>query len=558
MPDLSVIIPARNEEFLQCTIEDVLSKAEADTEVIAVLDGYWPEVGLSVTEKVTVIHHENSIGQRAAMNEGVRLSQAKYIMKLDAHCSMDQGFDVKLMADCEYNWTVLPRMYVLDAFHWKCLKCGKHSHQGPQKTECVVCGKDTKFERKMIWKRKKRKRTDYMWINEELRIKYFDGPSLRPYGDVGEIKKRCSHKKRDWAKGDITDVMVGIGACWFQHRDYYWELGGLDENHGSWGQVAVELACKTWLSGGRQVVNKKTWFAHLPRTQQGFGFPYPHKRGAQEVARKYSRDLWMNNKWEGQKYPLDWLIDKFGPLPGWEAKPKKAIKGLVYYTDNQLEERIAQVVRRNLDLICNGYPIVSVSLYPITFGQNIDLPYERSAISMFRQILAGLKAIDTEIVFLTEHDILYHPSHFDFVPPKDDTYFYNTNVWQVDVKSGRALFYGSRATSGLCANRELLIEHYTKRIEKIEKEGFTRNMGFEPGKSIRHGGIDDNPLDHWQSKHPNIDLCHNNNFTWRRWNKKHFRKKPEEWIEADEVPFWGKTKGQFDEFLREVNATRTF
>jgi len=39
------------------------------------------------------------------------------------------------------------------------------------------------------------------------------------------------------------------------------ELEGLDERHGFWGQFGTEISCKSWLSGGRQVVNKKTWFA---------------------------------------------------------------------------------------------------------------------------------------------------------------------------------------------------------------------------------------------------------------------------------------------------------
>jgi glycosyltransferase involved in cell wall biosynthesis len=41
MSNLSVIIPARNEQFLAHTIQDILAHSEADTEIIAVLDGQW-------------------------------------------------------------------------------------------------------------------------------------------------------------------------------------------------------------------------------------------------------------------------------------------------------------------------------------------------------------------------------------------------------------------------------------------------------------------------------------------------------------------------------------
>ena len=94
MPDLSILIPARNEMFLATTIENILENIEADTEIIAILDGDWPEPPVSDHPRVTVIHHE-SIGQRAATNEGARISQAKFIMKADAHCAFDKGFETE-------------------------------------------------------------------------------------------------------------------------------------------------------------------------------------------------------------------------------------------------------------------------------------------------------------------------------------------------------------------------------------------------------------------------------------------------------------------------------
>jgi hypothetical protein len=93
----------------------------------------------------------------------------------------------------------------------------------------------------------------------------------------------------------------------------------MDEATGSWGQMGVEVSCKTWLSGGRQVVNKNTWFSHMFRTQgSDFGFPYPLSGRDVDYARKYSQDMWRNNKWDKQVRDLSWLIDKFAPVPDWE------------------------------------------------------------------------------------------------------------------------------------------------------------------------------------------------------------------------------------------------
>jgi len=562
MRDLSVIIPSRNEEFLKNTVESVLENIEADTEVIAVCDGSWPDPAIQDHPRVTLIHHSVPIGQRAATNEAAKLSQAKFIMKLDAHCSVDKGFDRKLMEDCEYDWTVIPMMYSLDAFHWVCKQCGTEYDQGPTRAICDKCGDGRKFddfERKIIWKHKRRKRTHYMWFDKNLRIRYFDKTSLKNYGEPGELKVRCSHKKRDWAQGDITDVMCGIGACWFQHRERYWELGGLDESHGSWGQVSVEVACKAWLSGGRQVVNKKTWFAHLARTQPGFSWPYHNPASAQEKARQYSRDMWLNDKWPGQKRKISWLIDKFSPLPSWEVMAKSS-KGLVYYTDNKCDQEIMNVVKGQIERCVNGNELVSVSHKPIDLGKNIVMDLESSPLSMYQQILKGLETIESEVVFLVEHDVLYHPSHFEFEPPRKDTFYYNQNRWKVDYKTGQALFYYTKSQSSLVGHKDLMIKWYANRIKMIEERGkHNPKWGFEPGgpgEPGRKGDPNKNKYDVYFSEFPNLDIRHDNNMTRNRFRRKQFRNKHgiKGWALADEVPYWGKTKGRFQELLNEVGG----
>ena len=300
MAELSILIPARNEMFLGRTIDDIFKNAEGDTEVIAVCDGYWPDPPLRDHPRVTLVHHAVSIGQRAATNEAARISRAKYVMKVDAHCSFDRGFDVALMAECEDDWTVIPTMFNLHAFDWGCQACGHQTYQGPKPEVCEKCSRAAGFSRVDVWAPRRNRRTDFARFDGSLHFQYW-----REYG------------RRPAAKTEIADVMCCVGACWMMPRTRYWELGGMDEEHGSWGQMGVELACKSWLSGGRQVVNKRTWFAHLFRTQPGFGFPYPNP--GIEQARQHSRRLWIENAWPGAKRPIDWLIEKFAPVPDWPA-----------------------------------------------------------------------------------------------------------------------------------------------------------------------------------------------------------------------------------------------
>lgn len=327
------------------------------------------------------------------------------------------------------------------------------------------------------------------------------------------------------------------------------------------------------------MVNKKTWFSHLFRTQKGFGFPYEISGRQVSGARKYSQQMWQGDQWPGAKRKLQWLLDHFAPVPEWhddaideapktappanevvpvmsaEDVPDNLVKGLVYYTDNRCEERIIKIVRRQLENVSNGRPIVSVSQYPIAFGKNIVMPLPRGALTMFKQILAGLLAIEADVVFLVEHDVIYHPSHFDFMPPRTDTFYYNENTYKVDAKSGQALFHYTKQTSGICAYRDLLLEHYETRVARVEKEGFTRRMGFEPGTHRFPRGIDDYPAERWMSKYPNIDIRHSNNLTANRFKKEQFRSQRSivGWKLCDDVPGWGRTKNRFDEFLYELS-----
>jgi len=285
---VSVVIPARNEKYLQKTIDSILSASRGEIEVIAILDGYWPDPPIKDDPRIILVHHARSIGQRQGINEGARIAKGKYILKTDGHSMFDEGFDVKLAADCEYDWTVIPRMYNLDVDKWK---------------------------------PKLSKVTDFMWIrapyakHKPFRHNYWDGPAAREFRKEHKI-----HKSSDRVKGDICDVMTGQGACFFMHLDRYWELGGCDEKTGSWGQQGVEMALKAWLSGGSLKVNKKTWFAHYFRG--GVGFPYAIKGSDQVKARKYSIKFWTSGKWHLQKRDLKWLVNKFAPVPTWEESKK--------------------------------------------------------------------------------------------------------------------------------------------------------------------------------------------------------------------------------------------
>jgi glycosyltransferase involved in cell wall biosynthesis len=730
VPELSILIPARNEEWLPETVADVLEHTSDRTEVIVVLDGAWPVRPLPQHGRVQVIYLPESIGQRAATNLAARVSTAPYICKLDAHCSVADGFDGVLIDAAKElgpGVTQIPAQTNLHVFDWVCDPCSFRADQSPALRECPQC--KGQLRKEVVWKPRQNTRTRFWRFTSEPKFDYWNGYNERPE-----------------SKGDICDVMTSLGACFFMARERFWQLGGLDEAGGVWGSYGIEIACKSWLSGGRHVVNKKTSFSHFFRVG-GHGFPYELKASQQEAARRYCREMWFNNRWPGQVRPLSWLLEKFWPVPGWSEsefasiralgatfrvnavpvmsvvgdeqvspaqdalslgaagplvdlgggqevppdavsartvgpnapalvllhghevevggvaaspistevvelwdvlpaagrdganKPsvdepvgqrdlalegqaaiaavagtcpdpapvyngdlaeyackllavemwdvkgfsshasastdvrlgalsglaptdapfiliKSAPKGIVHYTDGRIGEWLSRPVRNSLE--ASGLPIVSVNLQ-CSFDwrhrvREIWMDGEPSHLTMFRQILAGLEELPADYAFLCEHDVLYHHSHFDFVPPRDDVYYYNLNVWKVDAQTGRAVTYDTKQTSGLCANRELLVQHYRRRVARVEREGFSRRMGFEPGSHRRSERIDDIPSDTWRSAFPNLDIRHSKNLTATRWSPEQFRDKRncQGWKEADEVPGWGVTKGRMAEIFAGV------
>jgi len=598
MAMLSVIIAGRREEFFSRTVEDALAAMRGDTEVICIADEGWPGPPIKDHPKVHIVMHPEAIGQRAAINEGVRLSRAKYVMKADAHCSFDEGFDVKMMqpyedGEIDQRTTATPQMKNLFAFEHVCRQCKSRVYQGAKPTVCEKCKAKDSFEREMVWKPRHTKTTDFMRFDSEMHFAYF-----------GEYKSRPA------AQGDIADQMCCVGACWMLPKTFYEEIGGMDEEHGSWGQMGVELACKSWLSGGRQVVNKRTWFAHMFRTQPGFGFPYPISGNQVDHARKHSRHLWMDNTWPQQVRPLSWLIEKFAPVPSWDAEKIAAVsgggrfgpvvpradpptvrpqarpqgsasetpgipqkrppivlparraptKGLLYYTHGEGDARVLAACRRTLTraMAVHGIDrLVSVSLAPLDFGDNIVLPFQKGILTMFKQQLRGLEALsDVDIVFFVEHDVLYHPDHFAFTPPRADVFYYDEHVWKIDAQDQHLpLFYFAKQTAELCAHRDLLLGHYQKRVAKVEADGFSRHMGFEPGCHMPPRGVDSFPAMRWMSDAPQLDVRRTGtNLTKSRFAQEEFRSKNSclGWEFSEEIPGWPRVAGRFDAFIQDV------
>ena len=308
------------------------------------------------------------------------------------------------------------------------------------------------------------------------------------------------------------------------------------------------------------------------RTQGGdFSFPYHNPQSKVNENREKSRQLFQKDNWPLATRKFQWILDKFNP-PDWTIT-----KGMIYYTDNQLDEEINGKVQNQLKKIAKEkkMTITASSLKKMDFGdRNVRFPsMKRGYLTMFKQILGALEKSQDDIIFFTEHDVLYHPDHFDFDPPDKDTFYYNNNLWFLRYSDGHALQHKGQSLSQLCGYRDALMIHFRERYEmalaereRLEKEAkgdsekeknlerdfnrYIRNMGFEP---MTHGRIKWKNLyktEPWWPANPNIDIRYGENSTGQRWRKDQFKNKKntEGWKETKDIPGWG----TFDNFWKNL------
>jgi glycosyltransferase involved in cell wall biosynthesis len=280
MSKVTVVIPSRKEPYLKQTVECIL-RTSSNIELYVVLDGYKPIEPLPEDKRLKIIQSDTVRGMKAGINAVAAIAKGKYLMKIDAHCQIGEGWDEILQADCEDNWITVPRRYWLDAPNWQIMD-----------KECC----------------------DMMYYIYPFTHQYLPRMTCRPWYERARERKDI-----------LIDEDMGFqGSLWFMHLKHYQRIGGLTEfGYGTQSGESEELALKTQLGPWQGAVmrNKKTWYAHWAK-------PNTHWRTDPETAGRitdeerdtgflYAFDYWWNNRWEERVHDFQWLIDRFAPLPRW-------------------------------------------------------------------------------------------------------------------------------------------------------------------------------------------------------------------------------------------------
>lgn len=231
---LSVVIPDYKDPLLHKTILSLLENSELgdQLEVIAVLDGCWPETPIVSDDRVKIVHLGKNQGMRKAINAGVRVATGEFIMRTDEHCMFAKGYDRILTESCQSNWIMTARRYYLDPVKWEVMDLPYVDY------EKLVIQEDKKFAGQR-WDSRSQERKDIM----------------------------------------IDETMAMQGSMWIMPHKWWDEVIGelQTEGYGPLIQDSHEMIFKTWKAGGKMMLNKNTWYAHKHRS-----FPRTHNNGTVE------------------------------------------------------------------------------------------------------------------------------------------------------------------------------------------------------------------------------------------------------------------------------------
>ncbi|KAK8795686.1 hypothetical protein WA158_000343 [Blastocystis sp. Blastoise] len=134
-------------------------------------------------------------------------------------------------------------------------------------------------------------RTVVNFINFILDDKTFSSKALS--GGFGSSAGITWDLHQFWGGGSENSLESPITMGMFAITKYWWSQGMMDEGLVRWGGENVDISLRTWLCGGRIMVAKDSYVAHLFRSS----FPYPVN--TKDIQRNYIR---VAKVWLGEPY----------------------------------------------------------------------------------------------------------------------------------------------------------------------------------------------------------------------------------------------------------------
>ncbi|MDD4109932.1 MAG: hypothetical protein PHS54_00100 [Clostridia bacterium] len=179
-------------------------------------------------------------------------------------------------------------------------------------------------------------------------------------------------------------------------------------------------------------------------------------------------------------------------------------KAILYYSHNSLPIEMEEFFQKKLLDNSDGVPIISIiknarTDFCKTFAHAniiVENKYHASWGGILYQMEQGidyiLKEFDDCIVYLAEHDVLYPPSYFSYIPDNDKRFLKNYNLYFVNREGfiGPHNYYIHSQTIGYASLFKYCINEDVKNIQKFKsKKGYDLKSFISKDSclDIRHG-----------------------------------------------------------------------
>lgn len=283
---ITVIIPTVNDAYLEKTIINISDAAIEPLEIIVVDDGSEiPVKNDFLTKHIgRIIRHEKTLGRRVSINEAAREANGSHLFILDAHCSMSDGWDAKMLESC------------------------------PEKGIVVSCIQDM----------------------------YGESYELRP-GIYSHVYLNRGYEEKWWNRKSVKtteEMMCFTGCSWLIPKEYYWQCGGYDESLGQYGWDGPEWACKVWMghNPGKVLLRSDVLCGHVFGTNEHNKL-FKTSRIPFGDYRKY-----MMKRYGGK---IERFREKFSPLPDDKARDIVTTVLKVDTVETKQGDEVIRIVKRH-------------------------------------------------------------------------------------------------------------------------------------------------------------------------------------------------------------------
>jgi hypothetical protein len=215
---------------------------------------------------------------------------------------------------------------------------------------------------------------------------------------------------------------------------------------------------------------------------------------------------------------------------------------IVFCSSNREHPIFEQRIRDSIIKNCGDIPIISVTQKPVDFGENICVGTSVgvSGFNYFAQTLIGCKKVKTPFVLSCDADCLYPPDHFQWVPPKDDVCYRNSNTFVMGDHRNYWYHKPEGATHSQIVGRDYYIETLEKLFDGAPK--WSKEEKNFPKERHKKADVFDK-IEYFETENPVFQIK-----THRA--MRHYTRS--ERVPIHTLPYWGDGKKIRDYYFKDV------